>query len=322
MRTHLRRLGTTFNAARPQAAAALVLALLAMAPRAGAAPDMTRAAATAPRAAAAPGVPEMDHVIVVVMENRSFDRVVDPKSCPFTAQLAESWVYFSNSYALVHPSQPNYLALWAGSMLGVTDNDCPAPGSPFKAENLGHALEAAGKTWRAYSENLPGPGSPACKAKGSLYTRKHAPWTQFGNLDHANERPYSDLAKDIANKTLPNLAFVVPNNCHNTHDCSISSGDAWLKNELQPLIPAVGRRGLVVLTWDEDDHSSDNHILTVFAGALVRPGSVSDRRITHYTLLRTLCDGLRIAPFAAAAAESAITDVWYHSAPRTEPAKQ
>jgi acid phosphatase len=324
VRTHDSRLrAASRSVAAPGAglaAASLALALLALAPRAGAAPDTTRAAAPAPRAAA-PGVPEMEHVIVVVMENRSADRVIDPKTCPFTARLAESWVYFSNSYALGRPSQPNYLALWAGSMLGVTSNDCPAPGSPFKEENLGHALEAAGKTWRAYSEDLPAPGSAACKAKGSLYTRKHAPWTQFGNLTHANERPYSDLAMDIANKTLPNLAFVVPNNCHNTHDCSISSGDVWLKNELQPLIPAVGRRGLVVLTWDEDDHSSDNHILTVFAGPLVNPGSVSHRRITHYTLLRTLCDGLRIAPFAEAAAESAITDVWYHTAPRPEPAK-
>ena len=309
------------------AAATFLLALFALAPRAGAAPAAPPAAAppaaaTAPRAAAPPaGVPELDHIIVVVMENRSAERVLDPRTCPFTAQFAESWVHFSNSYALARPSQPNYLALWAGSTMGVTSNACPAPGSPYTVENLGHALEAAGKTWRAYSEDLPGPGSAACRARGSLYTRKHAPWTQFGNLTHANERPYSDLAKDIANQSLPNLAFVVPNNCHNTHDCSLSSGDAWLQNELEPLIPAVGRRGLVVLTWDEDDHSADNHILTVFAGPLVRPGSVSDRRISHYTLLRTLCDALRIAPFAEAAAQSAITDVWYHAAPRPEPAK-
>jgi acid phosphatase len=265
-------------------------------------------------------VPAFEHVIVVVMENKSADRAVDQVSCPFTAQFAKSYAMFSDSYAITHPSQPNYLALWAASTLGVTDNSCPARGSPFEAENFGHALEAAGKTWRAYSEALPGAGSSTCRAKGSLYTRKHAPWTQFGNLDHKNERPYTDLAGDIAGHALPDLAFVVPDNCHNTHDCSLSAGDGWLADELTPMIGAVGRRGLVVLTYDEDDHSSDNHILTVFAGPLVRPGSISARRITHYTLVRTLCDGLGIPPFGEAVAEKPITDVWYRTAPpRTEP---
>ena len=91
-------------------------------------------------------------------------------------------------------------------------------------------------------------GSTACKARGGLYARKHAPWANFKNLDHANERPYSDLAKDIANQLLPGLAFVIPNNCHNTHDCSVSAGDAWLAAELPAMISAVGNRGLVVRT--------------------------------------------------------------------------
>jgi hypothetical protein len=266
-------------------------------------------------------VPQFDHVIVVVMENRSAERATDPRSCPFTSQFARSWASFQESYAITHPSQPNYIALWAGATLGVTDNSCPARGSPFTAENLGHALETAGKTWRAYSEALPGKGSPVCRTKGGLYTRKHAPWTQFKNLNHENERPYADLATDIANGTLPHLAFVVPNNCHNTHDCSLSAGDAWLAGVLPPLVPAVGRRGLVVLTWDEDDHSADNNILTVFAGPLVRPGTASARRITHYTLLRTLCDGLGIAPFGEAASEAPITDVWFRPSPSPVPTK-
>jgi acid phosphatase len=262
------------------------------------------------RSASPLGVPPLEHVIVVVMENKSADRVLDPAACPFTSKLASAWTQFSSSYAITHPSQPNYLAMWAGSTLEVTSNVCRPRGSPFHAENLGHALEAAGKTWRAYSEDLPSPGSQLCSARGKLYTRKHEPWTHFGNLRHENERPYGDLATDIAHHRLPDLAFVVPNNCHNTHDCPTSAGDAWLAQELPAMIQAVGSRGLVVLTWDEDDHSADNRILTVFAGPAVKPRNVSTRRITHYTLLRTLCDGLGIAPFGAAASETAITDVW------------
>ena len=253
------------------------------------------------------------------MENKSDEQALNPHTCPFTAELASAWTQFSRSYAITHPSQPNYIALWAGSTLKVTSNACSPHGSPFGAENLGHALETAGKTWRAYSEGLPSPGSSVCITRGKLYTRKHEPWTQFGNLTHANERPYRDLAADIASRKLPDLAFVVPDNCHNTHDCPLATGDAWLARELPAMIEAVGRRGLVVLTWDEDDRSGENRILTVFAGPAVKPGYRSTRRITHYTLLRTLCDGLGIAPFGAAAAETAITDVWTTAAARVDP---
>jgi hypothetical protein len=303
----------------PKIPPAATSAATAPAPRA---PAPAAESAAAPHASAAvrtsrpaPRVPAFEHVIVVIMENKSADQAVDETSCPYTAQFAKAWARFPESYAVTHPSQPNYLALWAGSTMDVDDDECPPPGAPYGAENLGHALEAAGKTWRAYSEALPGPGSATCRASRGLYTRKHAPWTSFKNLKHENERAYTDLEKDIVNNTLPHLAFVVPDNCHNGHDCSESAGDAWLASELNRMLPAVGRNGLVVLTWDEDDYSSDNHILTVFAGALVRPGAASTQRITHYTLLRTLCDGLGIKPFGAAATETPITDIWFRTPP-------
>ena len=79
---------------------------------------------------------------------------------------------------------------------------------------------------------------------------------------------------------------------------------------LPAMIAAVGPRGLVVLTWDEDDFSSTNRILTVFAGPRVLTNYVSATHITHYTLLRTVCAALGPVPFGAAAQEASITDVW------------
>jgi hypothetical protein len=70
----------------------------------------------------------------------------------------------------------------------------------------------------------------------------------------------------------------------------------------------------VILTWDEDDDYHQNHILTVFAGGLVKSGYVSNRVINHYTVLRTICDALAIQPFGAAVNETPITDVWVPSA--------
>jgi len=254
-------------------------------------------------------VPHLDHIIVVIMENKDYATAL---TGPYTQSLVAEASSLSGSYAIRHPSQPNYLALWAGSTLSVTNDNCPPFGSPYAAENLGHACEAAGLTWRAYSEDLPAAGYAGCTANSSLYTRKHDPWTNFNNLNHQNERPYTDLPTDIQAHALPNLAFVIPNNCDNSHDggCNVLVGDNWLAANLPAMRQAVGPAGLVLLTWDEDDSNSLNHVLTVFAGDSAKAGFVSTRLLTHYTVLRTICDALGIAPFGNAASESPITDVW------------
>jgi hypothetical protein len=132
-----------------------------------------------------------------------------------------------------------------------------------------------------------------------------------------NERPYEDLAIDIANGTLPDLAIVVPDVCNDTHnDCgqdTIQIGDDWLSRNVPAMIDAVGPRGLVILTWDEDDGSDGNHILTVFSSPLARTGYVSGRFINHFVLTRTICDALGLPAFAEAAAFDPITDVWLKS---------
>ena len=257
------------------------------------------------------GARTADHVIVVIMENHAYSQV---RIAPYTASLIAQSTSFSQAYALTHPSQPNYMGLWSASTQGVTNNDCPPPLSPFSAENLGNTCEAAGLTWKAYSENLPAAGSTLCDADGGLYARRHEPWVSFSNLTHTFEVPYSQLALDIASSTLPNLAFVVPNNCNNSHDCTILTGDTWLANNLPAMISAVGERGLVILTWDEDDGSAGNHILTAFAGPLVRTNCISSQNLTHYTVVRTICDLLGLAPFNNAVNEPPIIDVWAQGA--------
>jgi phosphatidylinositol-3-phosphatase len=250
-------------------------------------------------------VPPLDHVVVVIMENHSYDEV---RLYPYTASLILTSSTCTQSHAVTHPSLPNYLALWSGRTFGITNDNCPADGSPFTVDNLGHACEVAGKTWRSYSEELPAAGDPVCSYGG--YRRKHAPWTDFSNLDHMNERPLSDLQPDIAAGNLPMLAFVVPNQCNSTHDCPVATGDAWLSSIMPTLIEAVGSRGVVIVTWDEDDGGSSNHILTLFAGESVKAGYAHAGFVNHYTVLRTICDALGIAPMGAAANADSIGDIW------------
>ena len=252
-------------------------------------------------------VPSLDHVVVIVMENKTYDQA---RGEAFTASLITQSSSFTQSHALTHPSQPNYLALWSGSSQGVTNNDCPPPGSPFTTNNLGHACEAAGIAWKAYCESLPSVGSSICSDPLNLYVRRHCPWTHFSNLNHANEVPFTQLAVDESLGTMPRLAFVIPNDCDNTHDCATSVGDAWLSNQVPRILGAIGTNGVLIITWDEDDGSGNNRILTVFTGQRVSQGYTSSTAITHYTVLRTICAALGLQPFGAAAGENPIANIW------------
>jgi acid phosphatase len=259
--------------------------------------------------AVADTVPRMDHVIVVIMENKPYDLV---RGAPYTASLIAGASSFANSYSYQHQSQSDYYALWSAVGRGVTESICPAVGSPYTTENLGHACESHGLSWRSYAEGLPAPGDTVCDS--GLYTRRHCPWVDWSNLDSLNERPFTDLANDIEAGTLPRMAFVTPDLCDDTHnDCgadTILAGDTWLASNLPAMISAAGPRGLVILTWDEDDGSDGNHILTVFASPLAKAGFVSRRYINHFVVTRTICDALGLPPFAEAAAVPPITDAW------------
>src|SRR5262249_56056737 len=83
----------------------------ATAPAPAAAPPVPAPAQAAKPATPAASVPALEHVIVVVMENKDFGQAMNRKSCPFTSQLAASGGYFTESHAVMHPSQPNDVAL-------------------------------------------------------------------------------------------------------------------------------------------------------------------------------------------------------------------
>src|ERR1039458_2805814 len=69
--------------------------------------------------AAADKLPQPDHVVVVVLENHAFGQIVDPNRAPFIHGLAKGGALFVNAFAVSHPSQPNYFALFSGSTQGV-----------------------------------------------------------------------------------------------------------------------------------------------------------------------------------------------------------
>ncbi|MCF1813523.1 alkaline phosphatase family protein [Mycobacterium intracellulare subsp. intracellulare] len=254
---------------------------------------------------AAAAIPQPAHIVIVVEENRSENGIIGNKSAPFITSLAANGANMTQSYAETHPSEPNYLALFAGNTFGVTKDLCPI--NAGAAPNLGSELLAAGRTFVGFAEGLPSVGSPVCTA--GKYARKHVPWANFTNVPAANSMPFS--AFPMGNyASLPTVSFVIPNNDNNMHDGSIAQADAWLNRQLSGYANwAVANNSLLILTFDEDDNGSHNQIPTVFYGAHVRPGNYSEQ-INHYNVLSTVEQMYGLPKTGYAASAAPITDIW------------
>jgi len=252
-------------------------------------------------------VPRFAHVVVVIEENKSFASIVGSRSAPFINHLAGQGVLFTDAHGVTHPSEPNYLALLAGSTEGVSDDSCP---HAFKTPELAQALLRQNLSFAVYSEDLPKVDSNACRADGGLYRRKHNPVADWQALLPASVNvPFSAFPADYAQ--LPTVAFVVPNMMNDMHDGSIVRGDLWLQQHLSAYARwASDHDSLLVITWDESDGTSaTNRIPMLMVGAHVRHGA-SGQYVTHYNLLRTLTDMYGLKPLGHAVAAQPILGIW------------
>jgi phosphatidylinositol-3-phosphatase len=259
-----------------------------------------------PIAFKAAAVPTPAHVVIVVEENRSQTNIIGNKSAPYINQLATNGAMMAQSFAEVHPSEPNYYALFAGSTLGVTKNTCPVNGGD--TPNLGSQLLTAGYSFVGFAESLPAVGSEACSA--GKYARKHVPWASFTNIPSSRSLPFSAFPAPANFAALPTVSLVIPNLDDDMHDGSIAAGDAWLYQNLSQYASwARANNSLLILTWDEDDNTPRNQIPTVIYGANVRPGSYNEP-ISHYNVLSTLEEMYGLAKLGYATRAPAITDIW------------
>src|SRR5262249_3116062 len=147
---------------------------------------------------------------------------------------------------------PNYIALVSGSTQGVT-SDCTS--CQVDAPNLADTLEHAGKTWPTYAEGLPRAGFTGAWA--GRYAKEHDPFLYCSDFLSRPDRrtrivPLGLFARDLETDRLPDFSLVVPDLCHDMHDCSVATGDHWLRSLLHPLLndPAL-RDGVVFVVFDE-----------------------------------------------------------------------
>jgi len=254
-------------------------------------------------AQAAPQVPPYARVVIVVEENHSADSVLGSTAAPFINSLAAGGALMTQSYAVAHPSEPNYLALFAGDTFGVDSDACPL--DLGDAPNLASGLMAAGYSFGGFSEGLPAEGSTVCTAGG--YARKHAPWVNFSNVPASVSKPLGAFTGD---GSLPTVSFVIPDLDDDMHDGSIAAGDSWLAAHLAGYANwAKANDSLLIVTWDEDDNHADNRIATIVYGAGVRPGTY-DVPINHYSVLSTVQEIYGLPKTGQAASAPPITGIW------------
>lgn len=250
-------------------------------------------------------VPRPDHVVVVFFENKGYDNVMGSSDAPYLNELAARGANMTDSHGVTHPSQPNYLALFSGGTQGVTDDSCP---HTFDADNLGAQALDAGVSYASYAESMPSDGYTGCTGNGGLYARKHAPWTDFSSVPADTQHTFDAFGTDYA--SLPQLSLVTPDMCSDMHDCSVSHGDTWARNNLDGYAQwAESHNSLLIVTFDEDEGTNDNRIPTIIVGQPVTPGTYSEH-IDHYTMLRTLEDMYGLPALGTAADRDPVTDIW------------
>jgi hypothetical protein len=237
-------------------------------------------------------VPPFTHVVVVVFENHEATSIAGNPEAPTFNALARRYARLTDYDAVSHPSLPNYLALVSGSTQGIT-SDCT--GCVVDAPSLADTLAAAGKTWKTYAEDLPYPGFSGASA--GRYAKKHDPFLYFRDVARSQRHrdrvvPFTRLAQDLARRRLPGFSLLIPNLCNDMHDCSVATGDAWLKAHVKPLRSPQLRGGVVFVVFDEgtSNRGGGGHIDALALGSTIRRGSKFAGATNHYGLLRTIED--------------------------------
>jgi hypothetical protein len=262
-------------------------------------------------------LPMPDHIVIAVLENHSYSQIIGSVAAPFINSLANDTLsaLFTDSHGITHPSQPNYLILYSGSTQGVINDQVPS-GNPFTTANLGRQLIDIGKTFITYSEGLPEAGYNG--ATSGYYARKHNPaanWMGTGTnqVSVTTNQPLTAFPSGDFT-LLPTVCYVVPNLNNDMHNGSdparITTCDEWISNNLGGYIQwAKANNSLFILTFDEDDRSSGNHILTVFTGQMVKAGQYSTR-IDHYSVLNTIENMYGLPYLSDSLTNTIITDCW------------
>jgi phosphoesterase family protein len=267
-------------------------------------------------------VPRSNHVYIVAEENHSYEHLVGSAYMPYLNSLLAKGGTATQFYANEHGSLENYLIVTSGQYL-THNNDTLAT---FNVDNIERHLLTNGKTFKSYAQTLPYAGYTGLYS--GAYMKRHAPLPYYTDMASSSLIMHhvstTEMAKDIANGTLPNFAFITPDGDHDMHNCPnglnacLQTADNWLKANIAPLLATApfqpGGDGILIIWADEADLSTDNRcsatvltgcggrILVAMIGPQVKAGYKSVTTYHHPSVLRTMLEALgTTANFPAAA---------------------
>ena len=265
--------------------------------------------------------PQYDHVFLLIEENHNFNQIIGTRSAPIINALAADYGLATRYRGVADPSEPNYVAMLGGSTFGVSSDDPYFfPGQTVDQPNLLSQLDAAGKTWKGYFQGMPYAGYrgycfPA-KCNGipdsdTQYVAKHNGIVNFADMHTAaawaKQTPYSQLAKDLGSGNVPNLSYIVPDECDDMHgappwcvDSSkfsdvddtylVSHGDAFVGQTVNAITSSsmweTGNNAIVI-TFDEGNRATDQ-IPTIVVTNHGPRGVTDNTPYDHYSLLTSL----------------------------------
>jgi hypothetical protein len=212
-----------------------------------------------------------DHIFVLVEENTEFSSVIgNTTQFPTINALATRFGLATNYFGTIHPSEGNYVSLVGGDDYNIQD-DASYLTHQIAQPSIVDQLEQAHLTWKGYFQNLPVAGfAGTCfpSSADCLYASKH---NGFVNFTHVSSNP-AEMAKlvpdttlmdDLATDSVPNFAFIAPDQCHDEHGLGVcpdpllsQSTDAYLKSTVDAIMHSDtwqrGRNALVI-TFDEGE---------------------------------------------------------------------
>jgi hypothetical protein len=247
----------------------------------------------------APTTQHISKVLTIVEENHGASSA--RSGMPYLAALADRYGVATDYRSLTHPSLPNYLAMTAGSTLGIHDDADPAR-HPVSGPSVFDLALAHGHTGKAYADSLP---STCARSNHGRYAVRHNTWTYFPQSTSCRrlDVPSGQLAADAAAGRLPDVGMLVPDLCHDAHDCSLGTADGYLRTVLSTVLAGpdwkAGRLA-VVITFDEVEGSGGGSLLTV----VVAPGLHGARvgaPLSHLSWCRWMTDLVGAPPLRDAA---------------------
>lgn len=247
------------------------------------------------------------------MENEEFGDIVGSAEAPYLNNLVAQYSLANNYDAVAHPSEPNYFALFSGSTQGATDDGV----YELDAKNIADQIEAAGKSWRIFAENVPANCFAGTVASGGpdgpgTYARKHNPAISFVDIGHSPTRCANITDLSHFDPTVANYAFIVPNLCNDMHDCSVRTGDDFLKAFVPRILdPNKWQTGDVVfIVWDEGTSSlgGGGRVPLIVISDLSPKGFRSSISHNHFSLVRTIEDSWGMGCLAESCSANVLTE--------------